>query len=129
MSDEDCQDVKRWGGIDAHPELIQGDFDGDERSDYAVLIAKKDRRENFDSDLGELDIVVFLNRENGYQMRVVTREGGSCLQLMRKGDVDYNYPAGTNFTYAHDAIFSGFGMGGSSYIYEKGKFRSIITSD
>jgi hypothetical protein len=62
-------------------------------------------------------------------MKVVTREGGGCLQLMREGEPDFDYEAQREFIYLHDTIMSGFGMGGISYLYENGKFRAIITSD
>jgi|GEM_PF-2718306 len=56
-------------------------------------------------------------------------ENCGCLQLMRKGDGDYDYEAQREFTYPHDTLMSGLGMGGTSYLYENGKFRAIITSD
>jgi hypothetical protein len=62
-------------------------------------------------------------------MRIVTYEGGGSLQLMRKGEGDYDYEEQREFTYQRDAIFSGMGMGGTSYLYENGKFRAVITSD
>lgn len=62
-------------------------------------------------------------------MHHVTSEGGSCVMLMRKGETDYDYEKQREFTYPRDAIFSGIGMGGLSYLYEYGTFRAIITSD
>jgi len=130
VSEDDCQDVKTWGGKDAFGQLIQGNFDDDGRLDYAVLI----ELESGTDDRGLVSrpavyIIAFLARRNEYSMRIVTHEGGGCLQLMRKGEGDYDYHAQHEFTYAHDTIFSGWGMGGSSYLYEHGKFRAIITSD
>jgi hypothetical protein len=49
---------------------------------------------------------------------------------MKKGERDYNYGTGKNFIYKMDAIFVGLGeCCGSSYIWQKGKFISIVTSD
>jgi hypothetical protein len=130
VSDDDCQSVKSWGGKDAFAQLIHGDFDGDGRLDHAVLI--EERSETDDRGLvGRPDvyIVAFLARRNEYRMRIVTHEGGGCLQLMRKGDGSYDYEQQRQFTYPHDTIFSGMGMGGTSYLYENGKFRAVITSD
>jgi len=130
VSDEDCQGVKQWGGPEAYPELIQGDFDGDGRLDYAVLI--EEGSEAGDRGIAvypDIYIVAFLNRQKKLKMTIVTREGGDCLQLMHKGDGDYDYEAQREFTYSNDTIFSGAGMGGTSYLYENGKFRAIITSD
>ena len=130
ISDEDCQAVKQWDGPDAYPELIQGDFDGDGQIDYAVLLEQRSIIDDRDTgNSPETCIVAFLNRHDRYKMRVVTREGGGCLQLMRKGEPDYDYEAQREFIYLHDTIMSGFGMGGTSYLYEKGKFRPITTSD
>lgn len=130
VSDDDCQSVKSWGGSDAFPQLIHGDFDGDGRLDHAVLI--EEGSETDDQRLvGRPDvyIVAFLARRNEYRMRIVTHEGGGSLQLMRKGDRDYDYDAQREFAYSKDTIFSGMGMGGSSYLYENGRFRAVITSD
>jgi len=131
VSDDDCQSVKTWGGKDAYAQLIQGDFDGDGRDDYAVLI-KDDWQVDGEGRVltpSDVLIVAFLNKRGGFNTQVVTREGGGCLQLMRKGDRTYDYEAQREFTYPHDTIMSGFGMGGTSYLYENGKFRAIITSD
>lgn len=130
VSDEDCQAVKSWGGKDALPQLIQGDFDGDGRLDYAVLIEE----ESGTDDRGVVSrpavyIVAFFASRNDYRMRIVTHEGGGCLQLMRKGDSDYDYGSRRKFTYSNDTIFSGVGMGGSSYLFENGRFRAIVSSD
>jgi len=130
ISDDDCQIVKQTGGPDAYPELIQGDFDGDGRLDYAVLIEESSN--NHEKGIvvyPDIYIVAFLNRHQGYKMTIVTREGGGCLQVMPKGEGDYDYEAEREFTYSNDTIMSGFGMGGTSYLYENGKFRAIITSD
>lgn len=130
VSDDDCQSVKSWGGKDAFAQLIHGDFDGDGRLDQAVLI-----EEGSDTDdrglvyRPDVYIVAFLARRNEYRMRIVTYEGGGSLQLMRKGEGDYDYEEQREFTYQRDAIFSGMGMGGTSYLYENGKFRAVITSD
>jgi hypothetical protein len=130
VSDDDCQSVKSWGGKDASPQLIHGDFDGDGRLDYAVLIEHGSATDNTGAVIGpNVYVIAFLEGGSGYRMRTVTREGGGCLQLMRKGDGDYDYEEQREFTYAHDTIFSGWGMGGTSYLYENGKFRAIITSD
>ena len=130
VDDEDCQTIKQRGGPDAHPALIEGDFDGNGRMDYAVLIqhgAINDGRGIVANP--DAYIVAFLNRHDGYRMRIVTREAGSCLQVMRRGETDYDYDGQREFAYRHDTIFSSMGMGGTSYLYENGKFRAIITSD
>jgi hypothetical protein len=129
ISDEDCQTVKQWGGPDAHPEVIQGDFDGNGQVDYAILIQHGSITDRGIVVGPKTYIVAFIREHDRYKMKMVTQEGGSCLQVMDKGELDYDYEAQREFTYLHDTIMSGFGMGGMSYLYEKGKFRAIITSD
>jgi hypothetical protein len=120
VSDETCQTIKQLAGPDAYPELIQGDFDSDGKPDYAVL---------FERGSSSRYIAAFLKRRDQYKMTIVSHQGGESLQLMRRGASDYDYDAQREFTYSRDTIFSGMGMGGSSYLYENGKFRAIITSD
>lgn len=74
-------------------------------------------------------IIAFFRKRHGYEVHHVTSEGGTALILMHKGESDYDYEKQRDFSYPRDAIFSGFGMGGESYLYENGKFRAIITSD
>ena len=62
-------------------------------------------------------------------MQLVTSEGGSDLILMRKGESDYDYGAQRDFNYPRDSILTGMGMGGTSYIWENGRFRALTTSD
>ena len=130
VSDEECETAKRFSGPHAHPEMIRGDFDADGRMDYALLI-EQDPEANDRSVVVPMKfyIVAFFNKNHRYRMQVVTDEGGESLLLMRKGDRDYNYDLQREFTYVRDTIFSGFGMGGTSYLYENGRFRAIITSD
>lgn len=48
----------------------------------------------------------------------------------KKGSRDYNFETGKNFIYKNDAIFVGiFEKAGESYVWQKGKFISIVTSD
>ena len=131
VSDDDCQSVKSWSGKDAYPQLIKGDFDGDGWDDYAVLIKNDWQPDDKGRMLtpGDVLIVAFLNQNGGFTTQVVTHKGGGCLELMRKGDRDYDYEVQREFTYQYDTIMSGEGMGGTSYVYENGKFRAIITSD
>jgi hypothetical protein len=54
----------------------------------------------------------------------------SGLVLGEKGREAYDYNTNRKFRYIHDAIIlSDFEKSAVSYIYEKGKFRSVVTSD
>jgi hypothetical protein len=130
VSDDDCYSVRECGGPEAYAQLIKGDFNDDGHLDYAVLIQQ--RAEANDRGVARplaVQIVAFFRKRDGYKMYPVTSEGGSCLMLMPKGETDYDYEKQREFTYPRDAIFSGIGMGGLSYLYEYGTFRAIITSD
>jgi hypothetical protein len=112
------------------PDLISGDFDGNGQLDYAALIEcgqSPGKRVPGDNMLASL--IVFLRTTNGFKMHVLVPEG-EYLALMKRAQWDYDYETQQCFTYPHDAIFTGiFEKGGSSYVYENGKFRSIVTSD
>jgi hypothetical protein len=124
--------LKERVSTDARPEVITGDFDGDGQLDYAVLIEYGEVAKTQEPPRPpghDFYLVALLNRPSGYEMSRIG-EGVEYLSLMKKGDRDHNYEADRYFHYAHDAIFAGhFEKGGTSYIYENGGFRAIITSD
>ena len=63
-------------------------------------------------------------------MHVIDNPEGAYLCLMPRGEWDYDFEMQAFFTYANDAILAGiFEKGGTSYVYEKGKFRAITTGD
>ena len=130
VSEDDCYSVRECGGPNAYAQMIIGDFNEDGHPDYAVLIQQS--AEANDKGVAKplfVHIVVFFRKAGGYKMDLVTSEGGSALILMRKGESDYDYTAQRDFTYPRDSIFSGMGMGGTSYIWENGRFRALTTSD
>lgn len=104
----------------ASPVVISGDFDGNGRRDYAVLVQRRAR----------YYLVIFLRRTANYKMYVIKDPNGEYLCLARKGTRDYNYNEQKEITYANDAILTGiFEKGGSSYVFKNGRFRSFISSD
>lgn len=130
VSEDDCHAVRECGGLEAYPQMIKGDFNEDGLQDYAVLIQQS--AEANDKGVAKpliVQIVAFFRKPGGYKMHPVTSAGGSALILMRKGGSDYDYEAQRDFTYPRDSIFSGVGMGGTSYIWENGRFRALTTSD
>ncbi|MCU1264472.1 MAG: hypothetical protein JWM21_790 [Acidobacteria bacterium] len=114
----------------ARPNLISGDFDGNGDRDYAALIEHKNSSGKTGSpDESPVSLVIFLRTVTGFKMHVLDPEG-DYLVSMKRGAWDYDFEAQRYFTYPHDAIFTGiFEKAGSSYIYENGRFRSIVTSD
>lgn len=130
VSEYDCYAVRECGGLEAYAQMIKGDFNDDGLTDYAVLIQQS--AEANDKGVAKplvVHIVAFFRKPSGYQMHLVTSEGGSALILMRKGEPDYDYEGQRDFNYPRDSIFSGMGMGGTSYIYENDRFRALTTSD
>lgn len=130
VSEDDCHAVRECGGLEAYGQMIKGDFNDDGLTDYAVLIQRN--AEANDKGVAKpliVDIVAFFRKTGGYKMYPVSSEGGGSLILMRKGESDYDYEGQRDFTYPRDSIFSGMGMGGTSYIWENGRFRALTTSD
>ncbi len=114
----------------AYPQIVQGDFDGNGRLDYALLIDYYTDTDDRTLDLPPtVYIIAFLAASNRYVMKVVSRQGADYLIMMPKGAEDYDYEAQRDFTYALDTILSAEGMGGMSFLFEHGKFRPIVTSD
>lgn len=122
--------LKEYVSEYARPDIIKGDFDGNGLVDYAVLIEEQTTLpKKAKAEMRMAHLVVFLTKAAGFQMKVLDPEG-AYLVLLGRGDWDYSYETSEYFTYQNDAIFTGiFEKGGTSYLYEKGSFRSIITSD
>lgn len=100
--------------------VISGDFDGNSRRDYAVLVQRRTR----------YYLIIFLRRTADFKMYVVKDPNGEYLSLARKGTRDYNYNEQKEITYANDAIVTGIlEKGGSSYVFKNGRLRSFVSSD
>jgi hypothetical protein len=116
---------------DMYPEFISGDFDGNGQIDYAALIEDGTALLNEEGVPVEASrqLIVFL--KNGKKFKFHSLDQASeYIALIKKGERGYSYETDKKFTYKNDAIFTGFWeKGGVSLVYEKGKFRSIVTSD
>lgn len=113
------------------PYLISGDFDGNAQPDYAVLIWHgKVRNDEGKAIWPRSFLVVFLRKGRRYRTHVIKDPNGEYLALAKKGSRGFNYDKQTNMTYSKDAIVTGiFEKGGSSYVYENGRFRTFVSSD
>jgi hypothetical protein len=100
------------------PNLVRGDWNGDGKIDYAALIEYRKKSKT----------IAFIRLQNTYKH--YNLDGGDYIQVFRKGEKDYSYTSDKNFIYKNDSIFVGIGeCCGSSYIWRKGKFVGIVTSD
>jgi hypothetical protein len=105
------------------PNLIKGDWNNDGKSDYAVLLERKNK---FASDANL--IVAFLKRGNGYGYFPL--EGNDCLMSVKKGSKAYDFEKQKSFRYRTDGIFSYiWEKAGVTYVWENRAFRAIPTSD
>ena len=131
VPDEVRQVLKRDHGPNARPDLISGDFDGDGRVDYAAFVSHG----TVGAKQGELTypkecLAVFMARDQKYQMQLIEDVNADYVQLIHKGDGGYDYETQRDFTYLHDAIDAViFEKAATTYVYENGGFRAIITGD
>lgn len=131
VPDEIREVLKRDYGPNSRPDLISGDFDGNGQADYAALVSHGTVR----VEKGELVypqdcLAVFLAQDHGYQLHLIKDVNGDYIQLIRKRDGGYDYETEKEFTYLHDAIDAViFEKAATSYVYENGGFRAIITGD
>ena len=118
----------------ARPNLIEGDFDGDGRTDYAVLIEHANFNESGRAFTHVVERLAFLKRGAGYRLYFL--EGSApanpelYLTLARKGEEGHDFRTGRKFRYPNDSIsVSYFEKAGGTYVYRGGRFRYVIESD
>jgi hypothetical protein len=109
------------------PNLTFGDWNGDKIQDAAVLIEYGSEKVD-DKMMPMVWTVAFIKTAKGY--RHFKLEGGDYLQTVKKGKKDFNAETNKEFVHKTDAIFSGIReKSGTAYIWDKIKFKSVITSD
>lgn len=109
------------------PNLTTGDWNGDGMEDVAVLIEYGSEKVG-DKMMPMVWTIAFIKSPKGYSHYKL--EGGDYIQTVKKGKKDYNYDTQKNFVHKTDAIFSGiWEKSGTAYIWNKTKFKSVITSD
>ena len=118
----------------ARPNLVTGDFDGDGRADYALLI----EHSNFDQPGAGFSHVVerlvFLRRGAGYRMHRLEQDSPAnpdlYLTLARRGRQGFDFKAERKYRYPNDSISVWyFEKAGGTYIYQRGRFRYVTEAD
>jgi hypothetical protein len=108
------------------PNLIAGDWNGDGKKDYAVLLARKNKAAA--PSASNLIVAFLRTTRGGYSYFML--EGDDCLMSLKKGSKGYDYEKQKSFRYRRDAIFSYiWEKAGRSYIWQKKGFRAVATSD
>ena len=113
--------------ISNSPNLTFGDWNGDGMQDVAVLIEYGSEKVD-DKMMPMVWTIAFIKSANGYSYFKL--EGGDYLQTVKKGKKDFNAETNKSFIHKTDAIFSGiWEKSGTVYVWDKTKFKSVITSD
>ena len=124
-------DLKAQLASEQRPDWITGDFDADGRRDYAVQILHPA------SPAGTQHVLAFLRRGSGYWRLVVQsfpRSSGFYLALARRGervtDLDADLNGDSTFVLGSDGIHVLFAQeAGSTCVYERRRFRCVVSSD
>jgi hypothetical protein len=107
--------------------LITGDWNGDGKQDYAVLITHGSEKVG-DVTMPMIWTIAFIKTANGYNHYKL--EGGDYIQTVKKGKKDFNAETQKAFIHKTDSIFSGiWEKSGTAFIWDKTKFKSVLTSD
>ena len=109
------------------PNFVFGDYDGDRRRDYAVRIVTGKAPERMQT------VIAFMAKGQTFEphfLDTMPEDPSSYLWPAAKGAKDHDYESNKDFVYANDAImFLIDEKGGVSFIFEKGEFRRVVTSD
>jgi hypothetical protein len=109
------------------PNLTKGDWNGDGKQDYAVLITHGSEKVD-NKMMPMMWTIAFIKTANGYNHYKL--EGGDYIQTVKKGKKDFNAETQKAFIHKTDSIFSGiWEKSGTAFIWDKTKFKSVLTSD
>lgn len=126
---KDTIDYLRENNFPYQPNLVKGDWNGDGKIDYAVLIEHGKLKNIRGESIGNRRLMIaFVRAENSY--KYFSFDGADYITLIKQGSEDYDYETDKTFRYKTDAIFVGFWeKAGVSYVWKSKKFIIIVTSD
>lgn len=115
------------------PQIFSGDFNGDGKTDYAVNLIR------LKSGARTQIVLLLLNVQDDNPEKTILEEfpfsgdnskTGVFINLRKQGDTAFDYDRNKKFTFMLDAVeIVYFEKSSVAYIFERGRFREIITSD
>lgn len=109
--------------------FISGDWNGDGKRDFAVLINHGTVTLNGGTK-PERDVSIAFVRDRQSYKYFVLDTFGDYLAVDKKGATAYDYETQSNIKFDNDAIFVGiWEKGGRSFVWRKNKFIYFTTSD
>jgi hypothetical protein len=128
----DVQTFVRERSPGASASVIKGDFDGNGRTDYAILLEYPSGPQ--DGAINWLRLVAFLADKKSFKLielnDPIPAEPEFYVTLQRKGARGYNLATDRRFRYPHDSIGMWyFGVAGGTFIFSNGRFRHVAESD
>ncbi|MEO6589056.1 MAG: hypothetical protein ABIP06_06990, partial [Pyrinomonadaceae bacterium] len=109
--------------------FLVGDWNGDGKRDYAVLINYGFETLNDGKKLPRTVTIAFVSRSKNLK-HFVLDTSGEYIAFEKKGTTSYDYETDSRFKFSNDAIFSGiWEKAGVSYVWRKDKFIYFVTSD
>ena len=108
-------------------QVITGDFDGNRQSDYAVYVMAEKG-----SQATRQRLILYLKKGPHYYRRTLSRQTANTEIMpffFKKGTKDYRYDTHKYFHYKYDTVGLFSEKAGESYLYRKGRFYPVITSD
>lgn len=104
------------------PNAIKGDWNGDGKTDYAFLLQSR-------SDKEKRILVALIASRAGFTQHLIG-EAFDGIAFEKKGITRHDFDRNKALRLKNDAIFSFiWEKSGTSYFWQNGRFRGVLTSD